>query len=186
MHVCVSTQQFSKYTPCPERTPYSLLHTLGVFLFVNLSPFGDRDALFCGYICVYLSCISPQGLVGALLDSMVATVGNAAQALFPERDQESAPLALASAVAGNGTFLEMDTWKAELWCLDWEPEASRDQEVCAMKRWVFESLDMKCVCIVLLLCVCVFVCVWVLVCVCVCMRERGRERVCVCVRACVA
>jgi len=36
---------------------------------------------------------------------------------------------------------------------------SRDQEVCAMKRCVFESLDMKCACIVLLLCVCVFVCV---------------------------
>jgi len=158
MHVCVSTQQFSEYTPCPERTIYSLLHTLGVFLFVNLSPFGGRDALFCGYICVYLSCISLQGLVGALLDSMVATVGNAAQALFHERDKDSAPLALASAVAGNGTILEIDTWKAELLCLDWEPEASRDQEVCVMKGCVFESLDMKCVCIVSRLYVCVCVC----------------------------
>jgi len=96
--------------------------------------------------------------VGALLDSMVATVGNAAQALFHERDKDSAPLALASAVAGNGTILEIDTWKAELLCLDWEPEASRDQEVCVMKGCVFESLDMKCVCIVSRLYVCVCVC----------------------------
>jgi len=44
--------------------------------------------------------------------------------------------------------------------------ASRDQEVCLIKKCVFESLDMKCVGIVLLLCVCVCMCVSISVRVC--------------------
>jgi len=45
--------------------------------------------------------------------------------------------------------------------------ALRDQEVCVIKRCVFESLDMKCLCMVLL---CVSVSVSVSVCVCMCAR----------------